>query len=472
MKNCFLSVEKRNIKNLIGDLSKVLGVDMEQLSFLEEKLDKIILNNKDNSLDDIINRYFSLLEKEMATLMTKKITAAMQFGIKNDYFTVIGYDGKDSSLISAKDITSKTYFSFDSISKILTSAITMLMIRDGKVSLNSTVNSFNADFEMDANIESILKFTAMIQTEKRIDNLSREETIEILKRCRDNIEEKNKVKNYYQYNDIGYMILRLSIPDFLDRLDTILKIADKDNLTYKNIDNKDRITGGKLGLEYVTPDTKGRGIPFPGHTGMYGNIEGLLNLYETLYFSDKILTKEEREILFKQPYDDPLIYNKDGSIALGKNNSYRCMSKVAGVYRMPNNIEDNNFSKIISCDISDLTTDKALASAGTCGSWVMGDDLSYQGKFGTYLGGILTNPYSYVKPGMYPENQNVISDTELTVTQRGVILGYPGKINSYKDVIARYGILLELLTEYIKNTELNVDLENRHVIAKKVKKLQ
>ena len=25
----------------------------------------------------------------------------------------------------------------------------------------------------------------------------------------------------------------------------------------------------------------------------------------------------------------------------------------------------------------------------------MGDDLSYQNKFGTYVGGILTNPYSY-----------------------------------------------------------------------------
>lgn len=461
MENHFLSTEKQNIKKLIKDLSIVLNTDIDTLAFLEEKLDLIIL--KSNKLEDLLENYFSLLENEMITLIERRLTPAFQFGIKNKYFTFKGYYGKINATPTARDIDENTYFSFDSISKILTSIITMMMIRDGNVTINSSVNSYNTNFNMDASIESILKFTAMIQTDKRIDNLSREETIGILKNVKENILEKSKYKNYYQYNDLGYMILRLSIKDFLERLDIVLNIIDPYNLTYKNIENKDLITGGKLNYEYITPDTKGRGIPFPGHTGLYGNIEGLLNLFNKIFYTNDILTKEELELLLKQPYDDSTTYTKLGNVATSKNGSTLYMAKVAGIYRKPNNIVDSNYDKMASCDFSNLTTDKAMASAGTCGSWVMGDDLSYQGLFGNYVGGILTNPYSYIKEGKYKGSNNTVLNTNLTFNENGVIIGYSSKLNPYKNIIAKYGILLELLTEYIKNTYKEEFLDNKHI---------
>lgn len=472
MTNYFLSDSKRNIKNLITDLSKALNVDITTLNPLEEKLTKIILTSSTNSLNNILETYFSLLEAEMTTLIARRITPAFQFGIKNDYFTFIGYHGQFSSLPTSKDITYQTFFSFDSISKILTSTITMLLLRDGKVTIDSSINSFNPNFNMDASIKSILKFTAMIQTEKRIDNLPREETIKILKKCRENITEKNRRQNYYQYNDIGYMILRLSIPDFLERLDTILNIIDKDNLTYKNLENKVLITGGKLGLEYITPDTKGRGIPFPGHTGLYGNIEGLLNLYQKIT-NNSILTPTELSLLLKQPYSDPTVYNLDGTKIISKTGIPLYTAKVGGFYRSPSNITDPNYDKMTSCDFSNLTTSSALASAGTCGSWVMKDDLSYQNKFGTYIGGILTNPYTYINPHEYPITVNLIPNTNLFVNQKGVILGYSAKLNPYKEIIAEYGIILELLTEYLKNTYKEYSLPTQHITyTKQLKKIQ
>lgn len=466
MNNNYLSQEKRNIKTLIEKLSKTLNVDVNKLSFLEKKLDTIILNKTNNSLEDMLENYFTLLEDDMVTIMSKKITPAVQFGIQNKYFTFIGYDGNFNSLPNSININEHTYFSFDSISKILTSIITMMMIRDGKVSLNSTINSYNPNFNMDASIESILKFTAMIQTEKRIDNLPKEETIEILKRCRENIIEKNKLKNYYQYNDIGYMILRLSIPDFLERLDTILNIIDKNNLTYKNIEKKNIITGGRLGLEYFTPDTKGRNIPFPGHAGLYGNIEGLLNLFNQTFYTNNIITKEELEILLTQPYQDPYIYDKNGNKAISKSGNNQYIAKIAGVYRKPKNIYDENFNKIASCDFSNLTTNNALASAGTCGSWVVGDNLSNQGLFGSYTGGILTNPYSSINIGNYPNYQNNIPNTNLIVNQKGVIIGYPKELNDYKNIITEYGLLLELLTEYLKEKKLIIEPQKQTYIRK------
>lgn len=463
MNDYFLSDNKRNIKKLIKDLSIVLNTDIDTLSFLEEKLDFIISNNKSNTLEELLETYFSLLESEMVTLIERRLTPAFQFGIKNKYFTFIGYHGKFRATTNSKDIDESTYFSFDSISKVITSIITMMMIRDGKVSFDSTINSFNPEFNMDASIESILKFTAMIQTDKRIDNLSREETIEILKNVKENILEKSKYKNYYQYNDLGFMILRLSINDFISRLDIVLNLIDSNNLTYNNIDNRDLITGGKLNFEHITPDSKGRGILFPGHTGLYGNIEGLLNLFSKIFYSDTILSKEELDLLLSQPYPDPITYTKLGNVATSKNGSPLYMAKVAGIYRKPNNIVSPNFDKISSCDFSNFTTDNAKASAGTCGSWVMGDDLSYNGLFGSYVGGILTNPYSYVKEGTYKGTNNAILNTNLTVNDKGVILGYSSKLNPYKNIIAKYGILLELLTKYIKNTYKEEDLDNKHI---------
>lgn len=460
MTNLPYSDRKKYISTLLKQLSKSLNININYLTPIKEKLEIIILSN--NTLEDILTNYFSLLENEMVTLICKKITPGFQFGIKNNYFTFIGYQGTACIGNEPRVIDENTYFSFDSISKILTSVVTMMMIRDGKVTLEDPIYRINPEFNLNASIESIFKFTAMIQTERRIDNLSREETIEILKRVRENVIEKNTYKNYYQYNDIGYMILRLSIPDFLERLDTILNIIDPDNLTYKNIENKQLITGGRLGLEYMTPDTKGRDILFPGHTGLYGNIEGLLNLFKKIFFTNDFLTKEELERLLKVPYNNPNVYNKDGSRAISKNGSPQYMAKVGGIYRTPTNILESKFSKMASCDFSELTTNKARASAGTCGSWVMGDNLSYQGYFDTYVGGILTNPYSYVNIGKYPDTRNIIPNTNLVVNQNGVILGYSGMLNHYKEIIAEYGIILELLTEYIKNTYKDKTINNKH----------
>lgn len=470
MNDYFLLDKKRNIKKLIKDLSIVLNTDIDTLSFLEEKLNFITLNNKSNSLEELLEIYFSLLESEMINLIKRRLTPAFQFGIKNKYFTFIGYYGKSKATTDSEDINENTYFSFDSISKIITSIITMMIIRDGKASFDSSINSFNPNYNMDASIKDILKFTAMIQTDKRIDNLSKEETIEILKNCRQNLLEKSKYKNYYQYNDLGYMILRLSIKDFLERLDIVLKLIDPNNLTYKNTENKKIITGGKINCEHITPDPKGREILFPGHTGLYGNIEGLLNLFSKIFYSNTILSKEELDLLLSQPYHDPITYTKLGNIATSKNGNPLYMAKVAGIYRKPNNIIDSNYDKMVSCDFSNLTTDNAKASAGTCGSWVMGDNLSYNNLFGPYVGGILTNPYSYVKEGTYTGANNIIINTNLTVNEKGVILGYSSKLNPYKNIIAKYGILLELLTEYIKNTYKEELSDNKQITY--IKKLK
>jgi hypothetical protein len=87
MNECFLTNERRNIKNLIKNLSIVLNTDIDTLSFLEEKLNFIILNNKSNTLEELLENYFSLLEGEMVTLIERRLTPALQFGIKNKYFT-------------------------------------------------------------------------------------------------------------------------------------------------------------------------------------------------------------------------------------------------------------------------------------------------------------------------------------------------------------------------------------------------
>lgn len=449
MKNNFCSIEDKYIKFWIDSLIKELMVDEASVALIEAKLKKIILNS--NCLNDLLEEYYLLLEEEMATLMSKKITPSFQFGIKNKYFSFISYEGKFNGYEDSINIDSDTYYSFDSISKILTSVVIMMMVREGVISMDSTVNSYNSDFKLDASIKSILDFSACIQTDDRIDYFSKSDTIEMLKKCRENLVEKNNYKNYYQYNDIGYMILRLSIPDFLDRLDYILNIIDGNNLTYNNFNSDKLITGGRLGIENISPDPKGRDIIFPGHTGLYGNMMGLLNLFDTIFYTDKILSKEEMKELMRQPYFDPIVYDKLGNRALSKNGSYLYMAKIGGIYRKPDNIIDDNYDKMTSCDFSNLTTDKAKASTGACGSWVMGDDLFYKGLFGSYVGGILTNPYSYVRSGNFKDKVNAVRDTNLLVNDKGIICGsYSNSLNYYKEVIATSGILLELLTEYIK----------------------
>lgn len=468
MEKYLLTSEKEKINHLIELLSYTLATSKEELQVLHQKFNTLIKETKDYSIQDILNTYFNLLASDMHSLLEAKITPAIQFGIQNNYFSIIGYGGLYNNTSNSKEIQEDTLFSFDSISKLLTSTIMMQETRKQKITLDSSVSDYNPEFALNSSIESILKFTARIKTEKRIDQLSKEETISILKRCKEDLELKSQYKNFYEYNDIGYMIMRLSLENFLEKANDILTLIDNKNLTIDWKKHSNHITGGKITEEYITPDLKGRDILFPGHTGLYGNIIGLLQLFYKILYTEEILTTKEKERLFSQPYLNPIVYTKDGTQLLGKNGSPQYMAKVSGIYRKPTGINDPNYNKMASCDMSHLTTDFAKASTGTCGSWVMGDDLSYQNKFGTYTCGLLTNPYSMVEPGTYPNPTNQIPNSNLIINQKGIILGYHSKLNYYKERMTEYSLLLELLIEYLKEIDSNALSKQKYQLVKKL----
>lgn len=467
MNKYLLLSEQSKIDELITLLAQKLNLTPEAFTNIKKELSNLIKETKDNSIEEILLTYFNSFQKEMEPLLLDKNTPGIQFGLQNNNFKITGYGGNYNEA-NHKRIKEDTFFSFDSISKILISLMITQEIKNETITWNTPVHEYNEDFALDATVESIIKFTSFIRTEKRIDHLDSKETIEILKKCKENLEEKRQYKNFYEYSDIGYMILRLSIPDFLPKLDKLLNKIDSKNLTYDWNKNKSNITGGKINAEYITPDPKGRTIPFPGHTGLYGNIDGLLNLIDKVFYQDIIITIQEKETLLKQPYPNPMVYTKEGTQLLGKNQSPQYMAKIAGIYRKPTGITDINYNKLASCDMSAYTTDSAIASTGTCGSWVIGDNLSYQNKFGHYIGGILTNPYSYIEQGEYPNQKNNIPNTTLTVTQKGIILGYQSKLNYYKEQITRYGLILELLTQYLKETDSTILSEKKYQLTKKI----
>lgn len=454
MDKYLLNTEKKEIDNITEMLSNSL--DNKDIEDVKVKFNNIIKETKDYSIEDILNYILEEFAKDLSPLLDENYTPGLQAGIKNKNFNLSLYGGYYNGK-KEKEIDENTMFSFDSVSKILTSIIAA---KEPK----TTISQLNKDFNLDTNIQDILNFTAMIRTDRRIDNLSPEDTIKILKNVKEDLEEKKLQKNFYQYNDIGYMILRLSIDNFILKLDNLLNLIDDKNLTYKNFENKSLITGGKLEEEFLTPDRKGREIIFPGHTGLYGNITGLLNLFENFIENDKILSKEEKEELFKQPYPDPKVYTKDGNIQTGKNGSPQYMAKIAGIYRKPNGITSPDYSKMASCDISEISTDNAKASTGTSGAWTVYDNIE---NFGSYVGGLLTNPYSYVKKDFYENSRNEIPNTNLTVNQNGVILGYQTKLNYYKDLITKYGLLLELLTKYIEKDDKKA-LDSTKKLVKKI----
>lgn len=462
-KKYLLNSEKEKIDFLIDELKKNLHTS-KNLDYIKTKLYNFFKNGKDYTIEEILNIFLDNLINDMQGLLTENITPGLQFGIMTDDFKVSVYGGYYNGNKDNK-ITDNTMFSFDSISKIIVSSIVMQDVNSKNLSMNIPVCQYNNEFSLDATIESILKFTSMIRTEKRIDDLSKKDTINILKRCKENLEEKAKYKNFYEYNDIGYMILRLSIDNFLEKLYNLLKIIDNKNLTYLNLENKSNITGGKLGEEYISPDRKGRGIIFPGHTGLYGNINGLLNLFYKLMYTNIIFDDYSRNRLFKQPYNDSRVYDKDGSFVI-RNGKIYYMSKVAGIYRKPMGIIDCQYSKMTSCDMSELTTDVAKASTGTCGAWVVGDNID---KFGAYSSGILTNPYSFVEQGIYPDDRNNIGNTGLQVNRKGVILGYQAKLNKYKELMTEYSLILELITAYIKENDKNALSNANKKFIKKIR---
>ena len=457
MNKYLLNEEKKEIYTLLSKIKKQLYKNNKKI---DEIFIKIIRNNKDSSIEDILETYTYFLIKEMYPLLEKNITLGLQFGIKNDYFEITSYGGKYIKENSVKNITEDTLFSFDSISKLLT---TIIAIKN--INLNTKINEYNNNYNLDATIESILKFTAYIKTKKRIDHLTPEETITLLKECKEDLIIKKTYKNYYEYSDIGYMILRQIIPNFLMKLDTLIQEIDANNLTYDNERKKDNITGGKINEEYITPDSKGRGIPFPGHTGLYGNIEGLLNLFFKITNTDTILTKKELETLLKEPYKEPIVYKINNQPLIVNNNRLRYICKTAGFQKIPYNLT-KTYDKLLDFDIPNTTTTNSIISTGTCGSWTCSDKIFINNTYEKYTIGILTNPYSYVENKQYPEKINQLSNSQLKVNQNGVIINYPNKLNEYKEILATYATVLTLLTTYIKTNDKKVLNKERKIVKR------
>ena len=447
-----------NEKKQINDLYNTIQTNLYQKTNIELKqiFYNLIQNNKDASIEDLLNEYINSFIYNMKPLLDSNLTLGLQFGIKNNYFQIDCYGGTYLSKNQYIPINEKTLFSFDSISKIITSIITMKEIRNNNFKLNTKINNINNNYQLDATIESILKFTSPIRTQKRIENLSPSETIKILKECKENLTLKKEYEKYYEYNDIGYMILRQIINNFPHKLDQLLQEISPNNLTYKTNNTKTNITGGKINEEYITQDQKGRGISFPGHTGLYGNISGLLDLYNKLMNTDTLLTKEEKEILLKQPYKDPVIKTK---------NTLKYTNKIAGLFKVPEGIT-STYDKLSIFDIPNQTTKNATASAGTCGSWVMNDNLTTSNQFGKYTAGILTNPYSFVEAKKYENDINPSTNNQLQVNRKGTIIGYSKILNPYKETITNYAIILELITEYIKINEKEILTPEKKLIKK------
>lgn len=443
MSNYLLLSEQQKINNLLKQLEKQLyNLDIETL---KKTLKIIITNNKDANIKDILNYYVDLLSMKMNQLLKKKLTQGLQFGIKTNSIEIVSYGGEYHQNNTTYNINEETLFSLDSISKVMTSVITILGTRTHNYNLNTTIHELNNEYNLDTSIESILKFTAWIKTKKRIEHLSKEETISLLKECKENLTEKKKYKNFFEYSDIGYMILRQVIPNFVELLNQLIN----QNITYKNKENNN-ITGGKIKEENITQDTKGRDIIFPGHTGLYANITGLLNFFYTLLYTENILTNKEKELLWKQPYPNPILYNQDGTPKIG-NNTYRYINKLAGFYKIPQGIKET-YDKLLLFDMPNNTTNKSVASAGTSGSWIIGDTLNLNNNIKNYTAAILTNPYSFVEAKEYPNPINPLNNTPLTVNSKGKIIEYSKKLNPYKETIVTYAIILELLTEYIRVT--------------------
>lgn len=452
MEKYLLTTEQNYINNLIDIMNKNLYKPLSPT--IKENLINIIRENKDKNIEEILNIFINNLSNEINTIITNNLTLGTQIGIKNKYFELELYGGEYLEKGIKKEINENTLFSIDSISKVFTSITTINSIRNTNINLNTPINQINKEYNLDTAIESILKFTSCIRTSKRIDNLSSYETIKLLKECKEILEIKNNYQNYFEYNDIGYMILRQTIPNFLNTLDNILKNT---NITYNNKTNN--ITGGKINEENITPDKKGRDIIYPGHTGLYSNILNLINFFETLITKELLLTKEEKELLWKQPYHYPYSYNK-----LTK--EQKCINKIAGIYKVPNNMS-YQYDKLKIFDTPNSTTNNSISSAGTCGSWIMHDNLKINNLFDYYTTGILTNPYSYVENKQYENEINDLNNTELKVSNKGKIIHYSRQLNPYKEILTNYSLLLELLTEYLKKIDNNIP---KKTLIKKIKR--
>lgn len=436
MEKYLLKSEKLYIKILIDIINKYLYQPLSPKT--EEKVINIVRENKDKDIEDYLNTLANQLIQEISPILKNNTTPGLQLEIKNPHFQIEAYGGYYISNNTIKSINPETLFSLDSISKVLTSIITMQFLKDNNLSLNTTINEINNNYKLDSSIKSILNFTSCIRTNKRLDNLSKEETIKILKECKECLEGKDIYENFFEYNDIGYMILRQAIPSFLERLDKLLKDT---NITYNN-ENKDNITGGKKNEENITPDPKGRDITFPGHTGLYSNINSLIDFFNTLLNTEKILTSKEKELLWTQPYNNPYSYNKI-------THQRKYINKIAGIYRIPHGITPV-YDKLKSFDMPNNTTKYSISSSGTCGSWIINDTL-----YNNYTSGLLTNPYTYVNNTPYPEEINYLENTHLQVSQRGKIKNYSNHLNEYKKIIVNYSIILDILSEIFKKNDQN-----------------
>ena len=131
MSNYLLTNEKKELVKLTTNLEKTL---YKTTPIISEKLTNIIKTTKDYNIEDILNEILNNLINDTHSILERNLTLGLQLGIKNEYFTITSYGGKKQYQNQIENIKDSTLFSFDSISKNLTSIITMYQVRNNILS--------------------------------------------------------------------------------------------------------------------------------------------------------------------------------------------------------------------------------------------------------------------------------------------------------------------------------------------------
>ena len=151
MQKYLLNSEKIYIKILINIINKYLYYPIPPIT--EEKIKNIVIENKDKDIEDYLNTLTDQLIQEISPILKNNTTPGLQLEIKNPHFQIEAHGGYYISNNNIKSINSETKFSLDSISKVLTSIITMQFIKDNNLNLNTTINEINNNYKLDSSIK-------------------------------------------------------------------------------------------------------------------------------------------------------------------------------------------------------------------------------------------------------------------------------------------------------------------------------
>ena len=311
----------------------------EEIIKVLKDADRIIKDNKDSTIEEIINVFIDDCVKDLNSILKNTPTPGIMSSLQVDNININLHGGLIRP--SGKELTRDALFDIASITKLYTQIIAYKLINEGAFKLTDKIKELDSRFENvgDLTVSDVLEFVTKFETVDSNGNIWRIENASTRQEAEERLfsMKATEIGNGFNYNDMGLMLMKevmetITRKPYEELFDEYIKKQYGLNDTHIIVPKeKIHLVTGTPNLDGSVNDLKANVLGgYSGHAGVRVTSDDLIKLGQAINSDYELrnglyVPNPKMRIRSKKmgnAYINPITHFKNGKEVSGKELSY------------------------------------------------------------------------------------------------------------------------------------------------------